>query len=137
MLKGIRDKLGSEKFRELTQEICQDNVAEVAQESTAMEDAENLSAVDSDLPSPSQQSMTSFFDIENQFSTERPEDEMAMTAFPGFDGLSGTEPNLYVRVNEFDFGGLYSADLSDEFGEPFPVVGFSIDSSSFDESDTT
>lgn len=152
-LKGIRDKLGSEKFRELTEEICKDDNAGVAQtQATATEDAENWSAGifyylisflseaaltegDSDLPSPSQQSMTSFF--ETQFTTERPEDEMAMTAFPEFDGLSGTESNLYVPVNEFDFGGLYSVDLSDEFGDPFPVVDFSIGSSSFDESDTT
>jgi len=135
----------------LTQEICQDDVAEVAQEATAMKDAENLSAGifyylisflseaaltegDSDLPSPSQQSMTSWF--ENQFSIERPEDEMAMTGFPEFDGLSGTESNLYVPTSEFDFGGLYSANYSDEFGDPFPVVDFSIDSS-FDELDTT
>lgn len=135
-LKGIRDKLGSEKFRELIEEICKDDNAGVAQtQATATEDAENWSAGDSDLPSPSQQSMTSFF--ETQFTTERPEDEMAMTAFPEFDGLSGTESNLYVPVNEFDFGGLYSVDLSDEFGDPFPVVDFSIGSSSFDESDTT
>ena len=95
-----------------------------------------LTEGDSDLPSPSQQSMpTSFF--ENQFLMGRPEDEMATAAFPESDGLSGTESNSYVPVNEFDFGGLYSADLSDGFRDPFPIVDFSIDSSSFDESDTT
>jgi len=154
-LKGIRDKLGSEKFRELTEEICKDDIAEVAQtQATATEDVENWSAGifdylislsdaaltegDSDLLSPSQQSLTDFFVA--QFSPERREDEMATPTFPEFDGLSGTGTGstFYFPVNDFDdFGGQHSANLSDGFGDPFSIDFPLIDSSSFDESDTT
>jgi hypothetical protein len=135
-LKGMRDRIGKAKLLELTEEICKDDIAEVAQtQATATEDAENRSAGDySDMAYPGSELQFPFG------GPEATDDTMADLLVS--DGLpDNADSTFYFSANAYEFnaaaGGHYFTDISAPyayaFGDP-PIDSVFVDSS-LDESD--